>query len=150
MTSAQVAWPRAAGSLVLRPPMSDDLDGVLVQRNPPDVIRLLLRTTVDPEAFRRAWLDGVEDPDQHAAVTELDGLVIGTGWLNVRDGVGQPDGDAWRGTEADLGCLVDPAHAGRGYATAIARSMFDLAFTELGWIDGFTYGILAEEWHPAP
>lgn len=189
MTSARVAWPRAAGPLVLRPPTSEDLDEVLVWRNRPEVIRWLLRTTVDPEAFRRAWLDSVEDPDQHTAVAVLDGRVVGTGSLDVRDGMGQFDGDDWRGAEGVLGYTVDPAQAGRGYATEIARALVDLAFSELGlhrvtagcfadnvgswrvmeklgmrreqhgvrdswhaelgWIDGYTYGILAEEWAPA-
>jgi RimJ/RimL family protein N-acetyltransferase len=186
MTSAHVAWPRTAGPLELRTPTSDGIDEVLAWRNRPEVIRWLLRTTVDPEAFRKAWLDSVDDPDQHTALAVVDGRVVGTGSLHVRDGMGQFDGDAWRGAEGDLGYLVDPAYAGRGFATEIARAMLDLAFTELGlhrvtagcfadnlgswrvmeklgmrreqhgirdswhaelgWIDGFTYGILAEEW----
>ena len=75
------AWPGRAppARSVLRPPTSDDLDQVLVWRNDPDVIRWLLRTTVDPEKFRTAWLDSVADPDQHTAVALLDGVVVGTG-----------------------------------------------------------------------
>lgn len=189
MTSSDVTWPRAAGALVLRPPTSVDLDEVLMWRNRPEVTRWLLRTTVDPDAFRRAWLDSVEDPEQHAVVAVLDGAIVGTGSLDVQDGMGQFDGDAWRRSEGLLGYLIDPAHAGGGYATEIARALLDLAFTELGlhrvtagcfadnvaswrvmeklgmrreqhgvrdswhaelgWIDGFTYAILAEEWHPA-
>jgi len=189
VTSPRVAWPRPAGPLVLRPPTSDDLDQVLAWRNRPEVTRWLLRTTVDPEAFRTAWLDSVEDPDQHTAVAVLHGIVVGTGSLDVRDGMGQFHGDAWRGAEGLLGYLIDPVHAGNGYATDIARTLLDLAFTELGlhrvtagcfadnvaswrvmeklgmrreqhgvrdswhaelgWIDGYTYGILAEEWTSA-
>lgn len=189
MTSARVSWPRIAGPLVLRPPTSADIDEVLVWRNRPEVIRWLLRTTVEPEAFRKAWLDSVEDADQHTAVALLDGALVGTGSLDVRDGMGQFDGDEWRGAEGLLGYTIAPAHAGRGYATDIARALLDLAFTELGlhrvtagcfadnvaswrvmekvgmrreqhgvrdswhaelgWVDGYTYGILAEEWVPA-
>jgi RimJ/RimL family protein N-acetyltransferase len=189
MTNAHIAWPRAAGALELRPPTSDDLDQVLVWRNRPEVTRWLLRTTVDPEAFRRAWLESVEDPDQHAVVAVLDGVIVGTGSLDVHDGMGQFDGDVWRRSEGLLGYLIDPAHAGNGYATEIAGALLDLAFTELGlhrvtagcfadnvaswrvmeklgmrreqhgvrdswhaelgWVDGFTYAILVEEWHPA-
>lgn len=190
MTSERVAWPRPAGSLTLRPPTSDDLDQVLAWRNRPEVTRWLLRTTVEPDAFRTAWLESVEDPDQHTAVAVLDGVVVGTGSLDVRDGMGQFQGDAWHGSEGLLGYLIDPAHAGNGYATDITRALLDLAFgeldlhrvtagcfadnvaswrvmekagmrreqhgvrdswhAELGWIDGYTYGILAEEWPPAP
>ena len=186
MTSPQVAWPRRAGALELRPPTAADLDEVLAWRNRPEVTRWLLRTTVDPEAFRRAWLASVDDPDDHAVVAVVDGEVVGTGSLEVRDGMGQFDGAAWRGAEGLLGYLVDPGHAGRGYATAISRALLELAFAELGlhrvtagcfadnvaswrvmeklgmrreqhgvrdswhaelgWVDGFTYAILADEW----
>ena len=184
MTSPQVAWPRRAGALELRPPTAADLDEVLAWRNRPEVTRWLLRTTVDPEAFRRAWLASVDDPDDHAVVAVVDGEVVGTGSLEVRDGMGQFDGAAWRGAEGLLGYLVDPGHAGRGYATAISRALLELAFAELGlhrvtagcfadnvaswrvmeklgmrreqhgvrdswhaelgWVDGFTYAILAD------
>jgi RimJ/RimL family protein N-acetyltransferase len=188
VTSGGVAWPRSAGPLELRPPTSADLDGVLAWRNRPEVTRWLLRTTVGPEAFRRAWLDSVADPEQQAVVAVLDGLVIGTGSLEIRDGMGQFDGDAWRRAEGLLGYLVDPAHAGNGHATRIAGALLDVAFielglhrvtagcfadnvaswrvmeklgmrreqhgvqdswhAELGWVDGYTYGILADEWAP--
>jgi RimJ/RimL family protein N-acetyltransferase len=171
---------------VLRPPRRPDLDEVLVWRNRPEVTRWLLRTTVDPDAFTTAWLDTLEEPDQHTAVALLDGVVIGTGSLDVRDGIGQFDGDVWRRAEGELGYLVDPAHAGRGYATMIARALLEIAFTDLGlhrvtagcfadnvaswrvmeklgmrreqhgvrdswhaglgWVDGYTYAILADEW----
>jgi RimJ/RimL family protein N-acetyltransferase len=186
MTTPDVTWPRRAGALVLRPPSSSDLDEVLGWRNHPEVTRWLLRTTVDPDRFRDVWLASVDDPDDQAVVAVLDGVIVGTGSLEVRDGVGQFQGDAWRKAEGELGYLIDPAHAGKGYATHIARALLDLAFTELGlhrvtagcfadniaswrvmeklgmrreqhgvqaswheelgWIDGYTYGILAEEW----
>ena len=189
MTTPDVTWPRPAGPLVLRPPAREDLEQVLVWRNRPEVTRWLLRTTVDPEAFTSAWLDSVEDPHQHTVVALLDGVVVGTGSLEVRDGIGQFDGDAWRRSEGELGYLIDPDHAGRGFATAIAGAILELAFTELGlhrvtagcfadnvaswrvmeklgmrreqhgirdswhaelgWIDGYTYGILGEEWPAA-
>ena len=185
MTSDRVAWPRTAAPLVLRPPTIDDLDQVLSWRNDPDVIRWLLRTTVDPEKFRTAWLDSVDDLDQHTSVALCNGVVVGTGSLDVRDGIGQFDGDAWRVAEGLLGYMIDPAQAGRGYATAIARALLEIAFTdlglrrvtaecfadnvaswrvmekvgmrrelhgvrdswhaELGWVDGYTYAMLAEE-----
>ncbi|MRG61058.1 GNAT family N-acetyltransferase [Agromyces sp. CFH 90414] len=186
MTAPGVAWPRRAGALELRTPTLELLEQVLVWRNRPEVVRWLLHTTVDPETFIRVWLEGVDDADQHTAVAVLDGTVIGTGTLHVHDGIGQFDGDAWRRSEAELGYLVAPAHAGNGYATDIARALLSLAFdelglrrvtagcfagnpaswrvmeklgmrreqhgvrdswhAELGWVDGFTYAILAEEW----
>lgn len=186
MTTSAVKWPRPAGPLVLRPPTSDDIDQVLTWRNRPQVTKWLLRTEVNPDAFRKTWLDGVDHPNDHSAVADLDGVIVGTGSLGVTDGMGQTQGDEWRGAMGDLGYLIDPQHAGNGYATAIARALLHLSFTELklhrvtsgcfadnvaswkvmeklgmrreqhgvqdswhaelGWVDGYTYGILAEEW----
>jgi RimJ/RimL family protein N-acetyltransferase len=182
----------ARRGVTLRPPTSEDLDQVLSWRNRPDVIRWLLRTEVDRDAFRETWLGAVDDPRDHSVVALLarpDGeVVVGTGSLWVVDAVSQshvPDGP-WRAAEGGLGYLVDPAQAGKGFATTIASALLDLAFRELrlhrvtagcfadntaswkvmeklgmrreqhsvkdawhgdlGWVDGFTYAILADEW----
>ncbi|SKC75209.1 GNAT family N-acetyltransferase [Krasilnikoviella flava] len=190
MTTLEVSWPRRSDPVVLRPPTPADLDQVLTWRNRPDVTRWLLRTEVDPEAYRATWLASVDDPRDHAVVADLDGVVVGTGTLSVGDGMGQSQGDVWRGVEGSLGYLVDPAYAGRGVATAIAGGLLELAFAELGlhrvtagcfaanaaswrvmekvgmrreqhgvqdswhdelgWVDGYTYGILAAEWRARP
>ena len=145
MTSPQVAWPRRTGELVLRPPTSDDLDRVLEWRNRPEVTGWLLRTTVDPSAFRRAWLDSVDDPDDHAVVAVLDGVVIGTGSLEVRDGMGQ-----FQLHRVTAGCFADNVASWRVMEKLGMRreqhGVRDSWHAELGWIDGFTYAILAEEW----
>ncbi|WP_129664008.1 GNAT family N-acetyltransferase [Phytoactinopolyspora endophytica] len=181
-----MTWPRPAGPLTLRPPTDDDIDQALTWRYHPEVTKWLIRTEVDPDAFRKAWLDARDDPNDSSAVAELDGVIVGTGALEVQDGLGQTHGDEWRATEGLLGYLIDPRFAGNGYATAIARALLELSFTELGlrrvtagcfadnlaswrvmerlgmrreqhgvkdswhaefgWVDGFTYGILADEW----
>ncbi|KRC58660.1 GCN5 family acetyltransferase [Agromyces sp. Root81] len=190
MTTPDVQWPRSAGPLVLREPSNTDLDQVLEWRNSPDVTRWLLRTEVEPEAFRKVWLDD-DDPYDHSVVAVLGDEVIGTGALWITDAMGQShvDDGPWRRSEAGLGYVLDPAHAGNGYATEIARALLDLAFgelgvhrvtagcfadniaswrvmeklgmrreghgvrdawhAELGWVDGFTYAMLAEEWQAA-
>ena len=188
MTSRGIAWPRRAGALELRLPTAETLDRVLQWRNEPAVTTWLLRTEVEPDAFRRAWLEGVADPHDHSAIAFLGDEVVGTASLWITDAMGQshvPDGP-WRGAEAGIGYLVDPVYAGRGYATELGRALLALAFeelgvhrvtagcfadntaswhvmeklgmrreqhgrqdswhAELGWIDGYTYAILAEEW----
>ena len=187
MTSHPVCWPRPAGPLTLVLPTAELVDRVLLWRNRPEVMRWLLRTRVDPRRFRTAWLGSVADPHDHAVVALLGEHVVGTGSLEVRDGMGQMElGAPTVGCEGLLGYLVDPAYAGRGFATDIARALLDVAFTELGlhrvtagcfagnvaswrvmeklgmrreqhgvrdswhaelgWVDGYTYAILAEEW----
>jgi RimJ/RimL family protein N-acetyltransferase len=91
-----------------------------------------------------------------------------------------------RGTQAEIGYVLDPAHAGQGYATEAARALLRLCFEGLGvrrvtalcfadneaswrlmerlgmrreqhtvrdslhrdrgWLDGYGYALLAEEW----
>lgn len=170
--------------LVLRPVGEADIDRILEYRNLPEVTQWLLRTQVEPDAFREAWRRAGEDPDDHSQAVTLDGTVIGTVSLGVVDGMGQP-GQPLR-TEAELGYIFDPAYAGHGYATEAVTAMVAYAFeevgvrritagcfadnlasvrvlekvgmrreqhgiadswhAELGWVDGYTYGLLADEW----
>lgn len=121
---------RRTERLELRPVTDEDVDRILDYRNTPEVTRWLLRTEVDPDAFRAAWRSVPENPDDHSVGVVLDGVVIGTVSLMVQDGMGQPEMPAR--TEADLGYTFDPAYAGHGYATEAVTAMVALAFEELG------------------
>lgn len=121
---------RRTERLELRPVTDEDVDRILDYRNTPEVSRWLLRTEVDPDAFRAAWRSVAENPDDHSVGVVLDGVVIGTVSLMVQDGMGQPEMPAR--TEADLGYIFDPAYAGHGYATEAVTAMVALAFEELG------------------
>jgi RimJ/RimL family protein N-acetyltransferase len=172
---------------VLRPFREDDLEPLLAIRNRPEVWRWLLRREVDPRSYGDALRAVADDPLDHSVVVELDGTVIGTGSLEVRDAMGQDAGGPSRRAEGLLGYILDPATAGRGYATELASALLAVAFdelllhrvtagcfaanaaswrvmekvgmrreqhgvqdswhAELGWVDGYTYAILAEEWH---
>jgi RimJ/RimL family protein N-acetyltransferase len=180
-------WPRRTERLVLRPPTEADLEAVLTWRNAPDVTRWLLRTEVDPAAYRESWRAAADDPLDHSAVAVTgDGSVVGTISLEVHDGMGQgADSPAVR-SEGLLGYLLDPAHHGRGLATEMVREALRLAFGDLGlrrvtagcfadnvaswrvmekvgmrreqhgirdswhgdlgWVDGYTYAVLTDEW----
>jgi RimJ/RimL family protein N-acetyltransferase len=186
MTTPDVTWPRPAGSLTLRPATDSDIDQALTWRNEPAVTRWLIRTEVDPGEFRKDMLDGVGNPNDHSAVADLGGVIVGIGFLEIGNGLGQPGSDVWRGTQGLLGYMIDPRYAGRGFATAITRALLHLSFTELGlrrvtagcfadnvaswrvmekagmrreehgvqdswhaelgWVDGYSYAILAEQW----
>jgi RimJ/RimL family protein N-acetyltransferase len=170
--------------LEVRSVRDEDVDRILEYRNLPEVTRWLIRTVVDPAAFRAAWRRAAEDPHDHSAAVVLDGVVIGTVSLEVVDGMGQP-GMPPR-TEALLGYIFDPAYGGHGYATEAVTAMVAYAFdrlsvrritagcfadnlasvrilekvgmrreqhgvgdswhAELGWVDGYTYGLLADTW----
>ena len=170
--------------LVLRPVAESDAERILEYRNRPDVTRWLIRTVVDPDAFRAACTATVDDPDDHTVAVVLDGLVIGTVSLELSDGMGQP-GMPSR-TEAHMGYIFDPDHSGRGYASEAVAAVVDHSFrrlgvrritagcfadnaasvrilekvgmrreqhgvgdswhAELGWLDGYTYALLEDEW----
>lgn len=170
--------------LELRPVQDEDIDRILEYRNLPEVTWWLLRTEVNPAAFRAAWRRAAADPDDHSVAVVRDGVVIGTVSLGVVDGMGQP-GMPER-SEAEIGYIFDPAYGRHGYATEAVAVMVEYAFDRLGvrritagcfagnlasvrileklgmrreqhgvgdswhaalgWIDGYTYGLLADEW----
>lgn len=186
MTLPDVTWPQRTERLVLRRVREDDVDRLLEFRNKPDVYQWLLKTEITPVELRAAWLRTLTEPGDFSSVAELDGVVIGTASLEVRDGMGQDHGPEVADTEALIGYMLDPAYAGQGFGTEIARALLRIAFEvlgarratagcyadnlasvrilekigmrreqygvrdswhrELGWIDGATYGMLAEEW----
>ena len=186
MTSPDVSWPQRTERLVLRQVREEDIDRLLEFRNKPDVYRWLLKREVDPDEFRSAWMNTLTDPRDYSSVAELDGVVICTASLDVRDAMGQGQGEPMVGAEALIGYILDPAYAGNGYATEIAATLLRICFedlgvhrvtagcfadnlasrrvlekvgmqleqygvrdswhAELGWLDGCTYAILAEEW----
>lgn len=186
MTIEDVSWPQHTQRLTLRRVRPDDIDRLLEFRNKPEVYRWLLRTEIDTDSFRAAWLRTLTEPRDLSSVVELDGIVIGTASLEVRDGLGQNADEAMTAAESEIGYILDPAYAGQGFATEIARALLRIAFevagvrrvtagcyadnagsvrvlekigmrreqhgvqdswhSELGWIDGCTYGLLAEEW----
>jgi RimJ/RimL family protein N-acetyltransferase len=183
--TANVSWPHHTDRLVLRQVREEDIDRLLEIRSRPEVHRWLLRTSVDAEAFREAWMRTLTDELDHSSVVELDGVVIGTASLDVRDALGQ-DKEKTRRAEAEIGYILDADYAGKGYATEIAAALLDICFgelglhrvtagcyadnvaswrvmekvgmrreehsvqdswhAELGWVDGYTYAILREEW----
>ncbi len=195
MTEAR--WPRRTRSLELRLPSAADIDELLTWRNHPEVSRWLLRTQVDPDAYRAAWLDTPADSLDQGVVAALDGGVIGTVTLAVVDEMGQPQPEArqpdgtepWHQAHGRLGYLIAPGARGRGLASEMIAAMLEVAFddlglhrvsggcfddntgswrvmekcgmrreqhgvqdswhADLGWVDGFTYAVLAQEWRAA-
>jgi len=185
VTTPDVSWPHRTERLVIRQVREDDIDRMLEFRNKPEVYRWLLRTEVEADAFRATWMGTLTNPLDHSAVVELAGVVIGTASLEVRDAIGQDHAEPTVRAEAEIGYILDPAYAGQGFATEIARALLGICFeelglhrvtagcfadntaswwvlekvgmrreehgvrdswhAELGWVDGYTYAILREE-----
>jgi len=123
-------WPMEAGPLRLRYASADDADRLLAFRNDPAVNRWTLATSVERHALLRAIEAMPGSETDFGCVAELAGEVVAMGFLDVVDGVGQPGRP--RRTDAVIGYLVDPAFAGRGVATALARGLLAAAFGPLG------------------
>jgi RimJ/RimL family protein N-acetyltransferase len=118
------------GSLLLREATAVDIEHLLTFRNDPDVNRFMMRTSVDPEEFRKDWLAIPDSDRDFSCVAELDGTVVAMGFLEVEDGMGQPGMP--EGTEGLIGYIVHPDFAGRGVASDLARGLLAAAFGHLG------------------
>ena len=116
--------------LVLRPLEEVDADRLLEFWNLPEVTRWVLRPTRTSEELGESLRQAARNPDDHSLAILLDGVVIGSVSLELTDGYVQPGGPAR--TVADLGYTLDPAYAGRGYATEAARAAVDHALGQLG------------------
>jgi RimJ/RimL family protein N-acetyltransferase len=117
------------GSLLLREATAADVEHLLTFRNDPEVNRFMMHTKVDPEKFRRDWLSIPTSDTDFSCVAEVGGRVAAMGFLEITDGMGQPGMPA--GTEGLIGYIVDPAFAGRGVASDLARGLLAAAFGHL-------------------
>jgi RimJ/RimL family protein N-acetyltransferase len=118
------------GPLLLRQAGEADLEPMLAFRNDPAVNRFMLRTSVEPEEFRRQWLAVPTSDTDFSCVAELDGAVVAIGFLDVVDGMGQPGMP--RRTEGVIGYVVEPGSAGKGVASDLARGLLAASFDVLG------------------
>jgi RimJ/RimL family protein N-acetyltransferase len=126
-----VDWPVRTDRLVLRRATEPDLDATWAYRRDPTVTRWLSAAPPTLERHRAAFT--AHGQLGHLILIELDGRVIGDAMIRVEDGWGQVEAaDTARRTQAELGWAVDPAYAGRGFATEAARALVDLCFGPLG------------------
>ena len=83
------------------------------------------------DAYREQFL--TQDRFETTVVVEADGHVIGDLMLEVQDAWGQTEvADRAKGTQAELGWVLDPRHTGHGYATEAVRALIDISFNGLG------------------
>ena len=121
--------------LTLRPAVVTDADATWRFRQLDVVNEWLTGRPADVAAYR----DLFADPARLATtgVIQLghapDAEVIGDLMLRREDAWAQREvADQARGTQAELGWVLDPAHHGRGYATEAVRELLRFAFEDLG------------------
>jgi RimJ/RimL family protein N-acetyltransferase len=126
-----VAWPRATARLSIRPATRDDLDATWAFRRLDEVSRWLTRAprSIDEHAARF-----LEDESLGCTlIVERDGEVVGDLMVKVGDAWSQAEvADRAHNTQAELGWVFHPEHAGRGYATEAVEAVLALCFEDLG------------------
>lgn len=126
-----LTWPLRTERLSIRPATQQDAEATWQFRRLEAVSRWLTRAPATYEDYREAF----EQQDRLATtlVIELDGEVIGDLMLLVEDAWAQAEvaADA-RGVQAELGWVLHPDHAGRGYATEAVRALVRVCFEQLG------------------
>jgi RimJ/RimL family protein N-acetyltransferase len=117
--------------LTLRPGTSGDAEVTWAYRRLETVSEWLTETPTGLEAYRATFTD----PDRLAStvIVELDGAVMGDFMLRIEDAWAQAEvADQARGSQAEIGWVLDPVHTGHGYATEAVRGLLQHCFTELG------------------
>jgi RimJ/RimL family protein N-acetyltransferase len=126
-----IVWPVRTQRLSLRPATPADLVPTWRYRKLDSVSRWITRAPQTLEDYRVPF----ETPESLAKtlVIEVDGEVVGDLMLTVEDGWAQAEvAEQARGVQAELGWVLHPDHAGRGYASEAVRELIRLCFEELG------------------
>jgi RimJ/RimL family protein N-acetyltransferase len=127
----RLSWPVRTDRLLIRPIEPPDLPAIFAIRSQAEVAMWLSGTVTDYDAFVEEWT--TSDRFDTTLVVELGGKVVGDVFLRATDAWSQRETrDQARGTQGDIGWLVDPAYAGQGIATEAARALLALCFDGLG------------------
>jgi len=126
---ADLAWPVTTQRLSLRPAEPRDALPTFAYRGLPEVSHWMTSHCTDAEAWEAGF--GKRLPD--TLVIEKDGVVIGDLMLSFEDPWSQAEvREQAAGTQVEIGYVLDPAHAGQGYATEAVREELRICFEDLG------------------
>jgi RimJ/RimL family protein N-acetyltransferase len=128
---AALSWPLRTDRLTLRPAAIGDADATWQFRRREDVSHWLTRASTSLDEHR-TWFDA---PDNLAKtlVIEREGTVIGDLMVKIEDAWAQAEiAERARGMQAELGWVLHPEHAGRGFATEAIRELLRICFQDLG------------------
>ncbi|MFL4475949.1 GNAT family N-acetyltransferase [Paeniglutamicibacter sp. MACA_103] len=124
-------WPQETERLVLRPAAASDADATWAYRRLPESSRWVTSAWGDLRSYRRSF--SAPEHLRDRLVVESGGRVVGEVVVRLRDAWAQKEVEHLAlGTEAELGWSLDPASAGRGFATEAVQRVLRLCFTDLG------------------
>ena len=130
MSIAPLAKSVQTERLTIRPANDEDASATYEYRRLEPVARWINDLPADFDTYRTKFTD----PARLATtiIVELDGRTIGDLMLRVEDAWAQTEvADHARGCQAELGWVLDPAFAGRGYATEAVRELLRICFEDL-------------------
>ena len=126
-----VAWPVTTQRLSIRPAAAEDADATWAFRRLPGVDHWLSTSCADRAAYVEEFVGA--DRLSKTLVVERDGAVIGDLMLAIEDPWSQKEvADRAAGTQAELGWVLHPDHAGHGYATEAVTALLRICFEDLG------------------
>jgi RimJ/RimL family protein N-acetyltransferase len=126
---ADVTWPKTTERLSIRPAEARDGPATFAIRTLPEVARWLTGHARDLEVWEAGFGERLGD----TLVVEKDGVLIGDLMLRVEDPWAQAEvREQAAGTQAEIGYVFDPQHAGQGYATEATRELLRICFDDLG------------------
>lgn len=128
---ATISWPVRTARLQLRAATLDDAEATWAFRQLESVSQWTTRAPATFEEYRAVF----EYPARlaKALVVELDGVVMGELMLAVEDGWAQAEvAEQARGVQAEMGCVMHPDYAGKGYATEALGELIRISFADLG------------------
>jgi RimJ/RimL family protein N-acetyltransferase len=132
---ATLRHPLHTERLTLRPAAEADVEPTWTYRRLEQVGEWLSGTPVDLDGYRSTFLE----PARLAStvVVELNGsaarVVVGDLMLRLEDAWAQTEvRDRAKGTQVELGWVLDPRHTGHGYATEAVRELLRYSFDDLG------------------
>ena len=126
-----IALPLRTERLVLRAATPDDARTTYEYRRLEAVGEWLTELPATFETYQRTFLEPARLAS--AVIVELDGVTIGDFMLRVEDAWAQAEiREQARNKQAELGWVLDPAYAGKGYATEAVLEMLRFCFDDLG------------------
>lgn len=131
LTPADLSWPAVTQRLAIRPAAVSDLERIFGYYRSPEVAEWLGSRPTDLEEF----VERVSEPGLlgRIFVVEHAGIHVGDVYLGITDPWAQKEvRDDARGTAADIGYVIAPEFAGRGFASEAAAELLRICFEDLG------------------
>ena len=121
--------PIETARLTLRAATVDDAEASWAIRRLDEVNRWITRQPGTFEEFRAIWIQPASLDS--TMVIERDGEIIGDLMLSINDSWSQAEiADQANDVQANLGWVLDPEHAGQGYATEAVEELIRICFED--------------------